>query len=92
MFYRKFTGNRNEKNSNINKKPIYLGLLIMYEFRFDYIKPKYGENAKCCHMDMDSFIVHVKTDGIYKDIAKDVETRFDISDFEIYSMLPKEKN
>ena len=43
---------------------------------FDYIKPKYGENAKLCYMDIDSLIVHVKTD-IYKDIAEDVETRFD---------------
>ena len=65
-------------------KPIYLGLSIldlsktvMYEFWYDYVKPKYGENAKLCYMDTDSFIVHVKTDDIYKDIAEDVETRFD---------------
>ena len=71
-------------------KPVYLGLSIldlsktvMYEFRYDYVKPKYGENAKHCYMDTDSFIVHVKTDDIYKDIAEDVETRFDTSNFEI---------
>ena len=34
-------------------------------------------------MDTDSFIVHVKTDDIYKDIAEDVETRFGTSNFEI---------
>ena len=39
-------------------------------------------------MDTDSFIVHVKTDGIYKDIAEDVETRFDTSNFEIDRPLP----
>ena len=44
----------------------------MYEFRYDYIKPKYGEKAKL------GFIIHVKTEKIYKDIADDVETRFDI--------------
>ena len=49
----------------------------MYEFGYDYVKPKYGENAKLCHMDTDSFIVYVKTDDIYKDIAEDVEKRFD---------------
>ena len=61
-------------------KPAYLGLSILdlsktviYEFWYDYVKPKYGENAKLCYMDTDSFIVHVKTDDIYKDIAKDVE-------------------
>ena len=71
-------------------KPVYLGLSIldlsktvMYEFRYNYVKPKYGENAKHCYMDTDSFIVHVKTDDIYKDIAEDVETRFDTSNFEI---------
>ena len=44
----------------------------MYEFRYDYIKPQYGEKAKL------GFIIHVKTEKIYKDIADDVETRFDI--------------
>ena len=49
----------------------------MYEFWHDYVKPKYGENEKLCYMDTDSFIVHVKTDNIYKEIAEDFETRFD---------------
>ena len=45
----------------------------MYEFWYDYLKPKYGETVKLCCMDTDSFTVHVKADDIYKDIAKDVE-------------------
>ena len=63
------------------KKPVYLGLpildlskTVMYEFWYNYVKPKYGENAKICYMDTDSFTVHVKTDDIYKDVAGDVET------------------
>ena len=32
----------------------------MYEFWYDYVKPKYRENAKLCYMDTDSFIVHLK--------------------------------
>ena len=43
-------------------------------------------------MDTDSFIVHVKTDDIYKDIAEDVETRFDTSNFEVNRSLPNGKN
>ena len=43
-------------------------------------------------MDTDSFIVHVKTCDVYKDIEKDVEKRFDISNYEIDSLLPKGKN
>ena len=45
-----------------------------------------------CYMDTVSFIVHVKTDDIYKDIAEDVEKRFDTSNFEIDRPLPKVKN
>ena len=43
---------------------------LMYEFWYDYIKPKYQDNAKLCHMDTDSFI---KTEDVYEDIANDVE-------------------
>ena len=69
---------------------VYLGLSIldlsktvMYEFWYDYVKPKYGENAKLCYMDTNSFIVPVKTGDIYKEIAEDIGTRFDTSNFEI---------
>ena len=62
---------------------------VMYECWYIYIKPKYCENAKFCYMDTDSFIVHVKTDGIYKDITEDIETRFDILNFELERPLPK---
>ena len=54
-----------------------LSKILMYEFWYDYVKPKYGEKAKLCYMDTNSFIVYIKTDDIYKDIAEDVETRFD---------------
>ena len=43
-------------------------------------------------MDTNSFISHVKADDIYKDIAEDVETRFDTSNFELDRPLPKGKN
>ena len=49
----------------------------------DYVKSKYGENAKRCYMDTESYIVHVKTNDIDKDIVQNIETRFDTSNFEI---------
>ena len=81
------------------KQCVYLGLLVldlnetvMYEFWYNYVKPKYGENAKRFYMDADSFIIHVKTKDIYKDITEYVETRFDTSNFELDRPLPKRNN
>ena len=48
-----------------------------------YVKQKYGENAKLCYMDTDSFIVYIKPVNIYKDIAVDVETKFDTLNYEL---------
>ena len=80
-------------------KPFDLGLLIqelnkilMHEFWYDYVKPKYGEKEKLCDMDKDSFIVYIKTDDIYKDIAEDIETRFGTSNYELDRPLPNGKN
>ena len=70
-------------------KPIYLGQAIldisktlMYEFWYDYNKPKYGDKARQCYMDTDSFVIHVKTEDFYKDIASDVERCFDTSNYD----------
>ena len=67
------------KAQALMNKSVYLGLLIlgiskivMYEFWYDYIKPKYEEKSKLCYIDTDSFIVYLKTEDIYKDIAKDI--------------------
>ena len=80
-------------------KTIYLGLsileiskLLMYEFWNDYMKSKYGDNLKLCYMDTDSFIMNIKTEDFYKDIANDVEKRFDTSNFECDRPLPTGKN
>ena len=64
----------------------------MYEFWYDYVQLKCGENTKWFYMDTDSFIVYVKTDDIYRDIAEDAETRLDTSNFQINWSLPKRKN
>ena len=80
-------------------KPIYLGLsileiskLLMYEFWYDYMKPKYGNNVKLCYMDTDSFKMNIKTEDFYKDIDNDVEKRFDTSNYEVDRPLSTEKN
>ena len=78
-------------------KPVYLSLsildiskIVMYEFWYDYIKPKYGDNMKLCYTDTDSF--NIKTEDFYEDIADDVKKRFDTSNYEIDRPLPTGKN
>ena len=64
----------------------------MYEFWYDYIKPKYQQNAKLCYMNTDSFIIHIKTEDVYKDTADYSGKRFDESNYEVNRPLPKGKN
>ena len=69
-------------------KPVYLGQAIldlsktlMYEFHYDYMRPKYGSKVKLYYMDTDNFVYEIETEDFYRDIAKDVEKRFDTSGY-----------
>ena len=64
----------------------------MYEFCFVYLQPKYSEKSKLSYMDIERFIIYIKTDDICKDIGENVETRFDTSNYESQRPLPKRKN
>ena len=81
-------------------KPVYLGLsileiskILMYEFWYGYVKPKYNDNVRLCYMDTDSFIMNIKTNDFYKDIFDDVDNRFDTSNYEVKrpSLMGKNK-
>ena len=69
-------------------KPIYLGMCIlelsktiMFDFHYNYIKPKYGNNVKLLFTDTDSLMYEIETEDFYKDISGDVKNRFDTSDY-----------
>ena len=77
-----------KKTSLTMNKPVYLGMCIldlsktiMYDFHYNYIKPKYGVKAKLLFTDTDSFMYEIQTEDFYKDISKDVKDRFDTSDY-----------
>ena len=61
-------------------KPVYLGLaildiskILMYGFWYNYIELKNGDKARLCYMDTESFVIYIKTEDFYKDIADDVK-------------------
>ena len=68
-------------------KPVYLGMSIlgisktlMYEFWYDYVKPKYNDKEKLCYMDTDSFVLNIFTEDFFEDINNDIERWFDKDD------------
>ena len=69
-------------------KPVYLEQVIldlsktlMYEFHYDYLRPKYSSKVNLCYMDTDSFVYEIETEDFYRDIANDVKKRFDTSGY-----------
>ena len=88
-----------KKTEIFMNKPVYLGLpilklskILMCKIWHDYVKPKCGEKVKLRYVGIYSFIVYIQTDDIFKDIDKDVEARFDTSNFERNRPLPKKEN
>ena len=65
---------------------------LMLEFWYDCIKPKYQDKAKLCYMNTGSFVIHIKTEDFYEDIANDVEELFDTSNYDNTRPLPIGKN
>ena len=70
-------------------KPVYLGfaileinIILMHEFLYNYVRPKYKEESKLCYMDTDNFIIYVKTEGI----------SVDTWDYELDRSLPRGQN
>ena len=77
-----------KKTSLTMNKPVYLGMSIldlsktlMFDFHYNYIKRKYGNRAKLLFTDTDSFIYEIQTEDFYKDISRDVQDRFDTSEY-----------
>ena len=60
----------------------------MYKFWYDYFKPKYGDRAKLCYTDTDSFIINIITEDFFQDISNDVEKWFDTSSYDKNDKIP----
>ena len=88
LFGENLMGCEMDKIKVVMNKPVYLGQaildlskIVMYEFHYDYMVPKYGDRLRLCYMDTDSLVYDIKTEDFYEDIANDVEARFDTSGY-----------
>ena len=88
-----------KKTEILTNKSVHLGLsvielnnILMHQLWCDYVKLKCSEKAKLCYMDRDKLIVYIKTDDICKDLAEDVEIRFDTSNYQLDRALQNRKN
>ena len=73
-------------------KPAYFGMCIldfikvlMYEFHYDYIKNKCGNNSRLWLTETNSLIYEIKTEDVYEDFSKNKE----MFDFSYYSLKSK---
>ena len=80
-------------------KPIYLGVaildiskILMHEFWYGSLKPKYGDRIKLCYMVTNCLIPFIKAEDFYEDIADDVQKRSDASNYKVDRPLPTGKN
>ena len=88
LFGENLMGCEMSKVKVVMNKLVYLGQaildlskIIMYEFHYNYMIPKYGDNLKLCYIDTNSLMYQIETENFYNDIAKDVPTRFDMSGY-----------
>ena len=87
LFFGEFISHRNEKIATFK-----ISKILMYRFWYDYVKPKHWQKSKLYYMDTGTFIVYIKTNYTYSNIAKDAETRFSTSNYELDRSLPKREN
>ena len=80
FFTKKFVSKEMKRIEILRIKSVYLGLsilefskILMYQFWYDYIKLKHGEQAKPGYIDTDSYIAYIETDDICKNIGEDFD-------------------
>ena len=88
IFDRKLVAVHMKKTEVYFNKPVYVGQAIldlsktlMFDFHYDYIRDKYNDRAELLFTDTDSLLYLIHTDDFYRDIAHDIEDKFDTSDY-----------
>ena len=85
------------KTCALMDKPILVGQAIldknkelMYEFWYEYLKPKYKDKINLLYKDTDSFVLEIETDDFYKDTKDYLKEWFDRSKYSKDMVLPEE--
>ena len=88
IFSKKLVACHMQKTKIYFNKPIYVGQAIldlsktlMFDFHYNYIKPKYGYKAELLFTDTDSLMYHIETEDFYEDIKDDILDKFDTADY-----------
>ncbi len=87
LFFEELAALNMKKTKLYLNRPIYVGFaildlskLLMYQFHYEYMKPKYGCNGKLLFTDTDSLCYEIKTDDVYQDMLQDIDL-FDTSEY-----------
>ncbi|XP_071055733.1 uncharacterized protein [Onthophagus taurus] len=87
IFTETFSAIQMDRLHVVYDKPLYVGFtvlelskLLMYNFYYDFLKPKYGESIRLCYMDTDSFTVLIDSDDVYRDVKLNLD-KFDTSNY-----------
>nr|XP_022909031.1 uncharacterized protein LOC111420296 [Onthophagus taurus] len=87
VFTETFSAIQMDRLHVVYDKPLYVGFtvlelskLLMYDFYYDFLKPKYGEDVRLCYMDTDSFTVLINSYDIYRDVKLNLN-KFDTSNY-----------
>ncbi|MEH0008405.1 MAG: hypothetical protein V6Z82_06750 [Flavobacteriales bacterium] len=98
IFTKKLTGIEMRKTRLLLNKPVYTGMtilenskLVMYDFYYNNLKKKYGENVELLYTDTDSLLLEVQTEDFYEDMLKDKES-YDTSNYPKEHKLFSTKN
>ena len=79
-----------DKPISVRQAILDISKTLMYEFWYDYLKPKYEDRVKLCYMETDSFILQIETDYFFDNINNDVNKWFDTSNYDKNDNRPLE--
>ena len=89
----KITGNQNEENksndeqASLSRSILELSKIVIYDYWYDYTKPESMEIVQNFATRTLTDLSHIKFEHVLTDIAGDVKTRFDISNYEVYQIM-----